>query len=96
MSASPDPLVLAVRSTRTRIKSQRALDSEFADRLFSKTKDKPVEKVEPVLMTATKKGKTKVPSKRRGKVSKEELFCICRSDGSDARAMIECGDCGDW
>ncbi len=101
MSASPSSSIapVPIRSSRTRIKSQRALESEFTDRLFSKGKDKAVEADPPPnanTNNATKmKAKGKAPRKRGGKGKKEE-YCICRSDGTDGRAMIECGVCSDW
>ena len=94
MSASPDPSTSLPRSTRTRVKSQRAIESEFADRLFSRSKDKPIDPEREASQARPRaKGKSKAPRKR-GK--KEELYCLCRTDGKDGRPMIECGECSDW
>ena len=95
MSVASGPSALPPRSTRTRIKSQRAIDSEFTDRLFAKPKDKPVASVPAVVEVKGKtKGKRAGPGKKKGK--KDEVYCVCRSDGADGRPMIECGVCTDW
>ena len=95
MSVMSRPSALPPRSTRTRIKSQRAIDSEFTDRLFSKPKDKLVAIVPAVDEVKGKtKGKRAGPGKKKGK--KEDVYCLCRSNGSDERPMIECGACSDW
>jgi len=99
MSASSEPSTSHPRSSRARVKSQRALDSEFTDRLFTRAKDKPVNEAETsqVAKGNTKtKTKGKAPKKRGGKGKKQEVYCVCRSDGTDGRPMIECGECTDW
>jgi hypothetical protein len=72
------------RVSRTRVKSQRALESEQTNRLIARAKQE------------EQKGAVVIPKKRVKKEKKVEIYCICKTPGDDGRPMIECGTCSDW
>lgn len=75
------------RATRTRVKSQRALESEHTNRLLARAKQE----------EQNGASASALPKKRRAKQTKEvEVYCVCKSIGEDGRPMIECGTCNDW
>ena len=102
MFASPGPSDPPVRSSRARIKSQRALESEQTDRLFSRAKAIERERsaassgVELAAKAPPVKRKNGSKATKKGKGGKVEVYCICKTDGMDERPMIECGECNDW
>jgi hypothetical protein len=92
-SASPDPVSLNGRTSRTRVKSQRALESEHSERLLRRAR------VIPAQSSSSLKSDAKpqvTPKKKSSGVKERRLYCICRSDGLEGTPMIECGECNDW
>ena len=85
------------RSSRTRVKTQRALDSEHVERLLAKAKaGEPVPELENASSKEkVTKAKAKVPKKTK-KGKNKTTYCICQTDGEDGRPMIECEECNDW
>jgi hypothetical protein len=97
-------------SSRPRVKSQRAIESEHVDRLLARAKHNARQQElqaqrEGSASTATsdqlKKtskgdGVGKAPKRKGKRVKVDEVYCICKGDGEDGRPMIECGQCDDW
>lgn len=90
------------RSRRTRVKSQRALESEQTDRILAraKTQQRAGESSTAEASTSTSAAVAPpAPKRAKGKAKKQDgqtLYCICKTDGEDGRPMIECGICNDW
>lgn len=96
------------RSTRTRVKSQRALESEDSNRLLAQAKkaqldaesgegDVAIAESSTAAAKRTRPKKKAVPGKGKSRKTKgeEEVWCICRTSEGDT-PMIECGVCNDW
>lgn len=97
------------RSSRTRIKSQRAIESETTQRLLAKARKVeaginnsggPTGQGSP-LATSTSRSKRVSGSGRKTKPrninKKQELYCVCKKPTSeDDGPMIECAECNDW
>ena len=94
------------QSSRTRVKSQRALESEVTNRILSAAKVQHDETdVTEAGAPASKRAKGPPKGKgtrKGGKKSKDvkvedEVFCVCRKpSGDEDGPMIECEECNDW
>jgi hypothetical protein len=87
----------AVRSSRTRVKSQRALESAYTDRLLRRAKVIPADpSSSSPTASGSRKNASEVAKKRKSQPAVKEVYCICKSDGQEGKPMIECGYCNDW
>ncbi|KAK4689624.1 hypothetical protein P7C73_g487, partial [Tremellales sp. Uapishka_1] len=81
LSAQAGPSSGPVRtSSRTKTKSQRAIDLEETNRAFALAKSRA-------------KAEEDKEKKRKGKKAKQ-VYCLCKT--SDPGPMIECGECNNW
>jgi hypothetical protein len=93
-------------SARNKVKSQRAMDSEDTLRLIANVRARQKadaeaiargEQPSPVAAEGAKSRSRKTKGKGKWKVSKEELYCVCRKPSEDDEGpMIECAECNDW
>jgi hypothetical protein len=94
-------------SARTKVKSQRAQDSEDVARLYAAVKARQKADAEalargdplpPRLLSEVSKPKSRVSrGKWKGKAKKDEVYCVCKKpSGDDDGPMIECAECNDW
>ena len=94
------------RSSRTRIKSQRAIEAETTVRLLARARKAEAENNnndnEALVGSSNKKTpgsgrKAKSTTKPRKAGKKQEVYCICKKPTSeDDGPMIECAECNDW
>lgn len=89
----------AARPTRTRNKSQRALEAEHLDKLMARAKAQSKDVAAVLAAESSSPATVAALRKPRGKARRKkevEEYCVCKSGGDDGRAMIECGACNDW